>query len=189
MRASSSVLAALLLLVFVPTLADVREAHRCFCPQTSEGWILYDDNSRRVPDFLRSRTDVEVKEILVCEHGMHFFFNATQDGQPYYVSIVIVRPVPALFRTRDSAYRHFYRRPGQSIETRSRCAMRAYEEYVGALRELLGDSFTQFRRIQFVTDGNLSAPRLYVEPPLRLQWRGRTIELRGYVDVYFSAVS
>ena len=189
MRTVSPVLAALIVLAFNPTLADVSDAGHCYCPQTTKGWMLFDDNSRRVPDFIRESTDVELREILVCDHGMHFFFNGMDDGRPYYVSFVVVRPVPELFRTRQSAYDNFYRGPGLSIETRSRRAMAAYNGYLDDLRRLLGSDYTEFKHVQFGTDARLAAPRFYVKPPLRVRWRGKTIELRGYVDVYFSAIS
>jgi hypothetical protein len=189
MRNVSTVLAALFVLAFNPTLADVRDAGHCFCPQTTTGWMLYDDNSRRVPDAVRNHADVELREILVCDHGIHLFFNAVQGGQSYFVAFVIVRPVPELFRTRQSAYDHYYRWPGYSIETRSRHAMTAYNGYLGDLRDFLGGSYAEFRHILFRTERHTAPPRLHIGPPLRILWRGNTVELRGYVDVYFSGIS
>jgi len=189
MRKVSTVLAALFVLAFNPTSADVVNAGHCFCPQTNTGWMLYGDNSRRVPDPVRDRLDVELREILVCDHGIHLYINAHHDGQPYVMAFVIVRPVPELFRTRPSAYDHFYRWPGHSIETRSSRAMAAYNGYLDELRKLLGDSYAESRHVQFGTDRLATPPRLHIGPPLRIRWHGRALELRGYVDVYFSGIS
>jgi hypothetical protein len=67
--------------------------------------------------------------------------------------------------------------------------MEAYVRYLNDLRALLGPSLEGYLPVRFNVGGKLNAPRLFVKPPLRLQWRNTTIELRGYVDVYYSAVS
>jgi hypothetical protein len=147
--------------------------------------MLYDDDSRCVPAFVRTRDYVRIDEIQVCEHGIHLKFHARHGVDTQYVAFAIVRPTPDLFRTRESAYRLFYRDPGATIEQRSARAMAAYERYLADLRSLLGDASVDGRPVEFGTQGRLYQPLLYLKPPLKLEWRGKTIELRGYVDVFF----
>lgn len=155
----------------------------CWCPQTSRGWNLYDD-SNPVPDFF-SLDHVEVREILVCAHGIHFFFMAIQNGREYFTSLIIVKPTPELYLLRKST--RSAKTAGMPLAERVRRALERNECMLTELKRVLGDSFGENVLIPF--DTGLSPPKIFPQRGLILEWKGAEMEIRGYLDVYLSVLA
>ena len=153
------------------------------CPQSSDGWVLFEDSNRRVPDFWR-RDSVVVDVIDVCRHGVNIFFLSEEDGQPRYVALVIVRPTRELYETRVVA-----RVGDRPLEERLELADRKYAGLLTSLGMLLGVAFSPEGRIDFTNRCLADRPLLSPCRGLTLRWRGREIELRGYLDVYMTMFS
>lgn len=184
---ATPILVFLIILCITPSHADDRDGGSCWCPQRTQGWLLYDDDNPTVPDFFR-KGSVEIREILVCDHGMYFFFLAKQDEQQFLSAFVIVKPTAELFKTRPST-RYFFPDRNATIQQRVDRALAAYECCRRDVESLLGDAYAEHARIEFRTQGQLAAPRLRIRMPLKLEWRGQECVVTGYIDVYFSKIS
>ena len=141
----------------------------CRCPQTSGGWLLFPDLSRRTPDFWW-QDEVVVQEITLCPHGVQFRFMAEERGNPYLVALVFTTAPPCYWPYRDPAI--------------SRRALAVLE---ARLIELLGENLTLSGRMDFKRLPEAERPRIfYPSRRLVLEWQGQEVELRGYLDVYMT---
>jgi hypothetical protein len=165
------------------TIGETKSTLRGCCPQTTDGWVLFDDNNPRVPDFWWADS-VIVRTIDVCSHGIHFFFFSEEDGQPRYVALVIVKPTRELFETRVPC-----RLGDASLATRLERATRRYADLVATLERLFEVRFSPEGRIDFVNRPLPEFPIISQPRGLTLRWRGTEIKLRGYLDVYMTMFS
>ena len=153
------------------------------CPQSSDGWLLFEDSNPRVPDFWR-RDSVVVDVIDVCRHGINFYFVSEEDGQPRYVALVIVKPSRELYEKR------VIRRVGDPpLETRLERAQRSYADLVAALEQLFEIACSPEGRIDFTNRPFGGRPVISRCRGLTIRWRGNEIKLRGYLDVYMTMFS
>ncbi len=153
------------------------------CPQSSRGWVLFEDDNRRVPDFWK-RDSVVVDVIDVCRHGVNFYFVSEEDGQPRYVALVFVKPSRELFETR------VIRRVGDPpIETRLQRACQRYTELLANLERFLDVRLNPEGRLDFTNRPFEERPVISRRRGLSLRWRGGEIDLRGYLDVYMTMFS
>ncbi len=67
----------------------------CFCPQSSSGWMLFEDSNRDAPDFWW-RDSLEVQEVKVCSHGITFLFLAEEEETLYLVALMFAHPSGAV---------------------------------------------------------------------------------------------
>ena len=174
--------------VSVATVAPAEGAGECSprgacCPQTTHGWVLFEDANRRVPDFWYADS-VVVSVVEVCRHGINFMFVSEEDGQPRYVALVVVRPTLELFETRVPC-----RLGDAPIETRVARAKEKYENLVTTLEGLFGVVFHPEGRIEFANRPFDDRPLISPCRGLTIRWRGAEIELRGYLDVYMTMFS
>jgi hypothetical protein len=153
------------------------------CPQSSDGWLLFEDSNPRVPDFWR-RDSVVVDVIDVCRHGINCYFVSEEDGQPRYVALIIVKPSQELYETR------VIRRVGDTpLETCLERAQRNYADLVAALEQLFEIAFSPEGRIDFTNHTLESRPVISRCRGLTIRWRGNEVKLRGYLDVYMTMFS
>ncbi len=153
------------------------------CPQSTLGWLLFEDSNRRVPDFWRLDS-VVVDVIEVCRHGVNFFFVSEEDGQPRYVALVIVKPNRELYETRV-----IHRVGDAPIEVRLERAHRGYADLVAGLERLFSAGFTPQGRVDFTNRPLEERPLISPCRGLTLRWGGTEIKLRGYLDVYMTMFS
>ena len=143
--------------------------------------MLYEDYNRVVPDFWW-RT-VTLRELVVCDHGIHFMFNEDQDERPHYVALVIVRPTWELYNTR---VRQFQKGPS---ELWMRNAENTYVRMLNELTYVGVQLESGHVRIDFSREPEEHCPKISPWNNLRVIWGGVEVELRGYVDVYMTMVS
>lgn len=165
------------------TAGETRSTLRGCCPQTTDGWVLFEDGNRRVPDFWWADS-VIVRAIDVCSHGIHFFFVSKEDGQPRYVTLVIVKPTKELFETRVLC-----RWGDAPLATRLERATKRYAELVATLEKLFGVRLCPEGRIDFTGRPVPEFPIISQPRGLTLRWQGTEIKLRGYLDVYMTMFS
>jgi hypothetical protein len=176
----------LFLLVIVaspPASSQYKRTADCWCPQSSDGWTLYAD-SNPVPDFMYL-DQVEVREILICPHGIHFFFIAKQNGQEFFTSLIIVKPTLELYLSRKPPRNA--KTAGLTLAERVKQGLERYECVLSGLKRVLGDSFGE--NVLIPLDNELSRPRIYPKKGLIMEWNGAEMEIRGYLDVYLSMLS
>jgi hypothetical protein len=152
-----------------PGLVAGKPRAGCSCPQTSGGWLLFPDSSLRTPDFWWQDA-VVVQEVTTCRHGIQFKFMAEERGNPYLVALVFTTP-PAASRRRGEPFK----------PVRSLAVLRSQ------VNEVMGPELEAFGRLDFKHVPMDQRP-LIVQPSRRLllEWEGREVELRGYLDVYMT---
>lgn len=153
------------------------------CPQSRDGWVLFEDSNPRVPDFWR-RDSVVVDVIDVCRHGINIYFLSEEDGQPRYVALIVVKPSRELYETRVVS-----RIGDPPLETRVQLAERKYADLLTALGRLFDVSFSPEGRMDFTTRSFGDRPVIFPCRGLTLRWRGSAVALRGYLDVYMTMFS
>jgi hypothetical protein len=164
-------------------IGHAQTRHRGCCPQSSDGWVLFEDSNPRVPDFWR-RDSVVVDAVDVCRHGINFYFLSEEDGQPRYVALIIVKPTRELYETR------VIRRVGDPpLETCLERAQQKYADLVAALEQFFEVGFTPEGQIDFKEYPLGDRPAISPCRGLTLRWRGSVIKLRGYLDVYMTMFS
>lgn len=157
------------------------QSHRsntCCCPQKCPGWLLFEDSNYGVPDFWWEES-VAVREIIVCEHGIHFLFPAEQDGRPHYVALVIVKPTRELFEARWIP--EIGDRPMDVQLARNRTE---YKELLTLIDSWWGERFTESGRLDFADA--CKKPVIVPWRKLVMIWGDKEIKLRGYLDVYMT---
>jgi hypothetical protein len=172
------VVPGLILILLDVGISEARVTGSCYCPQKSDGWRLFADHNRSVPDFWW-QDSVAVQEILVCGHGVHFLFTAEQDGRPHYVALVVVKPTRELFETRGI--------PDigdPSMENQLTRATRHYAKLMTLLDCWWGEPLSKSSRLDF-TDSH-EKPIVVPRQGLIMKWDGRETALRGYLDVYMT---
>jgi hypothetical protein len=151
----------------------------CDCPEMTSGWVLFDDSSRRVPDFWR-RDSLEVQQIILCRHGLTFVFLARDAGSLYLASLMMVDPTAAAPRLAQklSEWRDD---PGTRGEK--------YTRIVQAVRELSSDLLAPGRAVDLrLAPADQKAWIFRPSSRLALRWHNREVILRGYLDVYLRAI-
>lgn len=143
----------------------------CSCPQTSHGWLLFLDSNTRTPDFWWE-DEIIVQEISTCPHGIRFLFVAEEGGNPHLVALVFADPAT---------------NPRIGARPDSRWLAKRYAALRTALSQLTDGELEAAGRLDFQPTPLHERPRI-VEPwrRLALVWRGRELELRGYLDVYMT---
>ena len=165
------------------TTGETQSGGNGCCPQSTDGWMLFEDSNRRLPDFWWADS-VIVEAIDVCSHGIHFFFVSEEDGQPRYVALVIVKPSRELFETR------VLRKLGDApLMTRLERATRRYTDLVTTLEQLFDVGFVPEGRIDFMNRPLEEYPIIFPCRRLTLRWQATEIKLRGYLDVYMTMFS
>lgn len=173
---SHAFVALVCLFVVFPPVGGAPDTSSCHCPQTTRGWMIFDDASRNVPDFIYEES-VTVQRISVCSHGIHLYFIADEEGEPRYISFIFVKPTLELYKTRVMV------RPGDPPrEVMYERALAKYERVVKELQLFLG-----FNPVDVDFRGlGTEMPTITPAPPLHLHWKGKSLKLTGYVDVYMT---
>lgn len=150
------------------------------CPQSSMGWMLFVDENTGTPDFWWTDS-VDVREIYVCVHGTQFLMVTTQKGRRHHTALVFPRPSRPML-----AARLHLDPDGATLAAE----LAHYEERHAALRsalaEMSGGTLVEGTRLSFPGRPGDGSPVLVPGRKLELHWRGRTLKLRGYLDVYFA---
>ena len=180
MLTAFALVAMLLTVHTAPTLAGIPDTETsCACPLHSRTALLFEDCSRRVPDFWWEDS-LAVQEIVVCSRGISFVFVGRDEGSLFLSVLVFLNPFGDAW---DSE------RPRPPIlEGRSPDADR-YQALLDALSQVAGYALDAGARIDFGAPS--CGPRPCIIDPRReffLRWRGRSVPLRGYLDVYLSAI-
>lgn len=180
MLTAFALVATLLAVHTAPALVGTRDAETsCTCPLHSRTALLFEDCSRRVPDFWWEDS-LAVQEIVVCSRGISFVFVGHDEGSLFLSVLVFPDPLGDAW---DSE-RH---RP-PIPEGRSSDADR-YRDLLAALSQAAGYALDTGARFDFGAPS--CGPRPCIIDPRReffLRWRGRSVPLRGYLDVYLSAI-
>lgn len=154
-------------------------ATACPCPVTDCGWSRFEDPSPGAPDFWWGEPIV-VEEVHVCPHAARLEFLVKQRGLWVRAALVFPNPNAELLESRlglkiGSAFAaseldHYTKR---------------YAQLVTALNAMFRVEPGRFLSADFHTAEASESP--FLEPGLKLalQWHGREILLRGYLDVYF----
>lgn len=150
------------------------------CPQTTFGWMLFRDGNHGVPDFWALES-LQVDEISICPHGVHLVFDVDQGGNRHIAALTFPNPSEELIRERlglDPT-------KGRGREQYTLYLDR-YEELRTNVGAILGASVGDGRQFSFRRLYPESRPLLrHAGHRLELSWKGRTQDLRGYLDVYF----
>jgi hypothetical protein len=170
-------------IALVAAIGNAQSMRKGCCPQSTDGWLLFQDSNHRVPDFWR-RDSVVVDIVDVCPHGINFYFVSEEDEQPRYVALVIVKPSRELYETRA-----IHRIGDPPIDVRLERARVKYADLVSTLERLFGVRFSPEGRIDFTNRPVDGRPVISPCRGLTLRWRGNVIELRGYLDVYMTMFS
>jgi hypothetical protein len=150
------------------------------CPLASGGWVLFVDSNRRVPDFWLEAALV-VQEIDVCRHGISFLFEGRDEGNNYQAALVFVNPSGDAWSEEPDEV--------SSLQDRSEFQER-YDSLLEELRGVAGGIPAGGGRIDFRSLPPGDRPRI-LSPMWRLalQWKGREIPLRGYLDVFLNSLT
>lgn len=154
----------------------------CGCPLSSCGWTLFVDENRGTPDFWWIES-VTVDEIIVCEHGVQFLFPALQQGGMHRAALVF----PNVSRE-VLADRLDLEPGGRMLESEFLRVRQRFEDLTGSLEKASGGKLREGSRMTFPEGNPPASPILSPARRLELLWRGVAMNLRGYLDVYFSVV-
>ena len=157
------------------------------CPQKTDGWLLYDDSSKKVPDFFWEDS-VEIREMLICGHGVHLYFVSTSRGQVYYTSLAIVNPTLDFYFERVEGGMPPAERGWSSPEEWVEKTAERYQKLRQTLKQWLGDSFAEHAPIDFKDVPGRRRPNLHPSRGLTMMWGKEEIRIRGYLDVYFNKI-
>jgi hypothetical protein len=161
----------------LPGLTDAGVS--CPCPLHSHGALLFEDISRRVPDFWHEDS-LEVQEIIICPRGISFIFLGHDEGSLFLSTLVFVNP-DGEGRAADSrelqnpwVIRHNQDQYRALVESVSRISGAALGAGGGIVRRGADPG---------------ERPRI-IDPvhKLTLRWHGEEVQLRGNLDVYLSAM-
>ena len=180
---STSMVVVLLAVALTAAIGAAESGERGCCPQSTRGWMLFDDGNRRVPDFWWSDS-VSVEAIDVCSHGINFYFVSEEDGQPRYVALIIVKPTQLLYETRVPCALG-----DEPLNKRLERAQEKYNVLVTSIERLFNTRFCPEGRVDFVQCPLGDRPVISLCRGLVLCWRHGTVELRGYLDVYMTMFS
>lgn len=156
----------------------------CSCPQTSIGWVLFEDSNDGVPEFWW-QDSLEVQEISMCAHGITFVFLASERENLYVAGLVFVNPSGPLAEQR------------QRIELDGMLSGHGYNHYEerysflrDELERLSGGRLGSDGLIDFRMTCPVQRP-VIINPArkLSLRWGTEEIVLRGYLDVFFNSIT
>ena len=143
--------------------------------------MLFQDSTHGVPDFWLEGS-LEVYEISVCPHGVHLVFEVEERGNRHVAALTSPTPSPELVEERlglDPSGRNGARRLAQ-YEAR-------YVELRANIERVLDTSLGSGKQFDFRKRAAESRPIVeHGKGTLVLRWKGRSAELRGYLDVYFT---
>ena len=150
------------------------------CPPWTPGWILFEDSSRRVPDFWW-QDSLAVQRISVCPDGITFLFLGKDAGTLYVAALVFLNPSGKSW-------------DGRGIATQCGKSREFFETRYQALRDRLNQVSGGLFRSGGEVDFGRAAPeaRPWILNPagrLVLHWMNQEILLRGYLDVYLNLIS
>jgi len=156
------------------------EVEACPCPPADCEWSRFEGTYPGAPDFWWG-DPIPIDEIRVCPHAVRFEFLAKHKDVLRRVALVFPHPDPELIESRltlrpgtpkfDSELRHFSGR---------------YESLTAALNSMFATPDGEFLSLDFRKAEASECPILEPGRKLALQWKGRELLLRGYLDVYFA---
>jgi hypothetical protein len=158
--------------------------HDCACPESLAGWIVYPDSASGAPDFF-TKSSVQIQEVVLCKHSVHFLFRAKQAGRTCQACVVIAE------RTLEQS---LCRLPADSIPNdadleqivqRLEWEQSVFDERMKSLRNILGQPTRGNHRARYKTGWLRNPPKLYLGPPFAIRYKGQSVELFGVPDVYF----
>jgi hypothetical protein len=142
--------------------------------------MLFRDSYHGVPDFWRLDS-LEVYEISVCPHGIHFVFEVEEQENRHVAALTFPNPSPGLVEQRlglDPT-----RGRGQE---RYALYQTRYAALHADLERVLDVDVGDGKQFDFGKLYPESRPIVvHSDRTLKLKWKGRSAELRGYLDVYF----
>jgi hypothetical protein len=151
----------------------------CPCPLHAHTAILFEDGSRRTPDFWHEDS-LAVQEIIVCSRGISFIFPGHDGGNLFLSVLVFPNPHGDVWQG-DSGW---LSTPARRVSDEER-----FQTLLDGLSRVAGQALDAGARFDFGAPGSGEPPML-VDPSrgLRLRWKGDVVPLRGYLDVYLSVV-
>ena len=173
----------LLALVALPARARDLPAS-CTCPLGFGNWMRFEDSnaSPNMPDFWDEES-LEVDEISLCSHGISFVFLTRQNDNLVIASLFFPEPTPEFLETR---FAHS-RRAKSGLEGERIQLMDRYTSLRWRIEEQFGSAFDEYGRVVFREMESGARPKI-LDPldRLSLKWNSNELELRGYLDVYFT---
>jgi hypothetical protein len=142
---------------------------------------MYPDSSRGAPDFF-AKASVAVREIVFCQQAVHFLFEAKQSGRRRTVCLVIAEPTYSGHLAADSVLTD---ERLLALEDHVEWQRHVFALRLRELRDIVGASNEEGERVAFDTGWFRRPPKIYPAGPLRVDWKGRGVELVGTLDVYF----
>jgi len=156
----------------------------CACPERSSGWVAYPDSARGAPDFFK-KSSIQVREIVLCDRGVHFLFRAKQAGKARESCLVVGEPTLEESLNRLPVDSVPSDADVEQIVQRLDWDRGVFRERMKALRSVLRQEASGNCNVSFKTGWFRDAPRIYPGAPIRLRWEGQAVDLLGIPNVYF----
>jgi hypothetical protein len=178
-------IAITLLLIVISPLAIFgnTDESQCPCPYYSSDWIILSDTSTSIPDFF-FQPYVAVKRMVICEHGIYFFFCAKDKGRHRNTCLAYPKPTEELY------YKYFERdslaedSAGGGLHSGPQKFLMDYEQFKEHLRDMLGRRYKE-KRLLYFDRFHTQKPKLSFANPLAFTWRNQASQFQGLLDVYF----
>jgi hypothetical protein len=183
MKATTAILGALLLALPAVLYSSPREAGNP-CAAPLDGWEIIPDTASTVPHFV-FESRLQVDRILVCDNGVYFFFRRREWGRYVRFCLVYATPTQAQFAKYVGADEvDIQKRTRKLLEVVAQ-AKTSYEEFLRGLEGVLGDKYRQNRVLSFEHSRFKPELKMKMGDPIRLTYRGRSVEFLPLMDVYF----
>jgi hypothetical protein len=150
------------------------------CPQTSSRWTLYEDSNPGAPDFWWKTDPLEVREISLCDHGIHFVFQAMHGGRLRTTALVFPRPSESML-----AERLGLEPASEALETEFVHYRDRYTSLLSEIERISRGALVERTHARFDSSCDGDGPSIVASRRLELLWNGEALKLRGYLDVYF----
>lgn len=178
-RIFNCVFAAVLILAGVT--GAIAGASPCVCPVEDATWQVLPDSATAPPDFL-FEPYVDVRKVVMCDHGVFFFFNSRYRGEEH--PTVLAYPLPSQEQIgRYHSSDELVSSP-QAIAEETVKATVHYAAFRNSLHRALGMSRASGRAVSF-NRVHRPPPRLRFGAPMTVEYRHATIPLQGLIDVYY----
>jgi hypothetical protein len=159
------------------------EKGECICPNYSSDWTILSDTSTSIPDFF-FQPYIAVKRMLVCDHGIYFFFSTKEKGRHQHTCLAYPKPTEELY------FKYFEKdslkeeSAGGGLHAGPQKFLNDYELFKARLQRILGGQYEELRLVYFDRH-YIHKPTLSFSNPLAFTWKHRRAEFQGLLDVYY----
>ena len=175
--------ALMLILMSSSSISGGDKEGRCLCPHYSSDWTILSDTSTSIPDFF-FQSYVAVKRMMICDHGIYFFFSAKEKGHHRYTCLAYPKPTEELY------YKYFEKdslkhdTAGSSLHSGPQKFLNDYEQFRSKLQGILGGRYEEMLLVYFDRH-YIRKPKLSFSNPLAFTWMYKKAEFQGLLDVYY----